>query len=363
MAGCQGKPGRAELVTGIFKRGRKILAFITGGLPLRMSGMNRRDFLVRSSLLASAGLLARSSLLAQVAAPAPPKPAAPVTEFRPLRRGVGLFTGRGGTIGWLSTKDALAVVDTQFPDTAALCLAGLPGRDTRMIDVVINTHHHGDHTGGNGVFKPAARTIVAQANVPGLMVAAAERAAKADRPGVSGPTTLDLAQQTYPDTTFSDVWRRDFGDEIVTAQYYGPAHTRGDVIVHFEKANVVHLGDLVFNRLYPVIDRPGGGSIRGWITRLEEAVKTYPADAIYICGHGSKAFGVTAVRDDLLVMRDYLSGLLAHVQREMAAGKSKAEIATLENLPGFDAFHVPRPNRLGSNLSVAFDELTEAAKP
>ena len=278
------------------------------------------------------------------------------TEFRPLRRSVGLFTGRGGTIGWLSAKDALVVVDTQFPDTAAVCLAGLPDRGARAIDVVLNTHHHADHTGGNGTFKPAARTIVAQANVPKLMFAAAERAAKADKPG--GAAALDLSQQTYPDTTFTEVWRRDFGSEIVTAQYHGPAHTSGDVIVHFEKANVVHLGDLYFNRIYPVIDRPGGASIRGWIARLEEIVKTYPADAIYICGHGNPRFGVTPGHADLLVLRDYFTAVLDYVQKGIAAGKSKSEIVTLENFPGFDDFHAPLPNRLGLNLSVAYDELS-----
>jgi cyclase len=327
--------------------------------------MNRRDFIVRSSLLASAGLLVRSSLKAEASSttsqPVPPAgPAAGplATEFRPLRRGVGIFTGRGGTIGWLSAQDALVVVDTQFPDTAALCLAGLPERGARIIDVVLNTHHHADHTGGNGIFKPASRTIVAQANVPKLMLAAAERAAQADKPGAAGPTVLDLSQQTYPDTTFTDVWRRDFGSEIVTAQYYGPAHTSGDVIIHFERANVVHLGDLLFNRLYPVIDRPAGASIHGWIARLEEAVKTYPADAIYVCGHGNKKFGVTVAQDDLLVMRDYFTAVLEYVQQQIAAGRTKAEIATLENLPGFPDFHAPRPNRLAVSLGVAYDELT-----
>lgn len=319
--------------------------------------MNRREFLVRSSLLASAGLVARSSLLAQPAAPAAAP--APLTEFRPLRRGVGLFTGRGGTIGWLTQPDALVVVDTQFPDTAALCLAGLPGRGDRLVDVVLNTHHHSDHTGGNGIFKPAARTIVAQANVPGLMFAAAERAAKVEKPG-AGPTGPDVSKQTFPDATFSDVWRRDFGDEIVTAQYFGPAHTNGDAVITFEKANVVHVGDLCFNRLYPVIDRSGGASIKGWIARLEEIVRTYPADAIYICGHGSRQFGVTAQRDELLVLRDYFTALLDYAGKGLAAGKSKAEIATLENMPGFPDFHTPRPNRLSQNLGVACDELAPA---
>jgi glyoxylase-like metal-dependent hydrolase (beta-lactamase superfamily II) len=315
--------------------------------------MNRRDFIVRSSLLASAGLLARSSLFAQSSSAAPMVPVKTpagtmpkwTPEFRPLRRGVGLFSGRGGTIGWLSDADALVVVDTQMLDSAAVCLAGLPGRGDRVIDVVLNTHHHVDHTGGNGVFKPAARTIVAQANVPALMHAAAEKMGT-------------LAKQTYPDTTFTDAWRRDFGSEVVSAKYRGPAHTGGDVVIHFEQANVVHVGDLMFNRMYPVTDRPGGCSIRGWISRLEEVLKAYPADAIYIFGHGNPKFGVTGGHPDIQLQRDFLSALLAHVEKGIAAGKPKAEIVALENFPGFDDHHAPLPNRLQGNLSVAFDELT-----
>ena len=311
--------------------------------------MNRRDFVVRSSLLVSAAMLPRSMYSAEAApaaAPAPVAPPAPaVTEFRPLRRGVGLFTGRGGSIGWLSTKDALAVVDTQFPDTAAVCLAGLPDRAGRQIDVVLNTHHHPDHTGGNGIFKAAAKTIVAHENVPKL------QQERAEKDGT-------LARQVFADATFPDVWRRQMGDEIVTAQYFGAAHTKGDVIVHFEKANVVHLGDLTFNRIYPVIDRPGGGNIRHWITVLEEATKTYPADAIYIFGHGNPKFGVTGGHAEIAGFRDYLSGLLAYVEKQIAAGKTKDQIVTLDNLPGFSDYHLPLPNRLGSNLGVAYDELT-----
>jgi glyoxylase-like metal-dependent hydrolase (beta-lactamase superfamily II) len=312
--------------------------------------MNRRDFVVHSSLLVSAALLPRSLYSAEApssVAPAkvtPPLP--PVTEFRPFRRGVGLFTGRGGTIGWLSSKEALAIVDTQFPDTAAICLAGVPEIGGRKIDAVLNTHHHSDHTSGNGVFKPAAKTIVAHENVPKLQLARAEK-----------DGTLD--KQVFADTTFADVWRHELGDEVVTAQYFGPAHTKGDVIVNFEKANVVHMGDLTFNHRYPVIDRPGGASIRHWITVLEEAMKTYPADAIYIFGHGNPKFGVTGGHPDIAGFRDYLSGLIAYVEKGIAAGKTKDQIVTLDNLPGFPDYHTPLPNGLGSNLSVAYDELTE----
>jgi glyoxylase-like metal-dependent hydrolase (beta-lactamase superfamily II) len=241
-------------------------------------------------------------------------------------------------------------VDTQFPETAAIFLKDMPGRAGRTLDAVINTHHHGDHTGGNAVFRPATKTIVAHANVPALMRARAE----ADK------RPLDPAM--VPDLGFTDGYRQGFGDEAISARYFGPAHTKGDIVTLFEKANVVHMGDLMFNRLYPVIDRPGGASIRGWVTVLEKAATEYPKDAIYIFGHGNPKFGATGTTADLFVFRDYLSALLAHVEGEIKAGKPKEEIVKLENLAGFPDFHVPpgRGNRLPSNLAVAYDELTGA---
>lgn len=265
-----------------------------------------------------------------------------------MRRNTGVFTGRGGTIGWLASPSALVVVDTQFPDTAGAFFTGLPGRDGRMLDVVLNTHHHVDHTSGNPVFRPVARTIVAQANVPRLQFAAAEKEG-----------TLD--KQVYADTTFAEAWRHDAGDEVVTAQYFGPAHTNGDAVVMFEKANVVHMGDLVFNRLYPYVDRPGGASVRGWVLRLEEVSRSFPADAIYVFGHGKPQFGVAGTRDDLLIMRDLLNALLEHVQKGIAAGETKDRISALDNLPGFPDFHMPLPNRLPGILGTVYDELTQPA--
>jgi cyclase len=346
MAVCEGD-NRARR----FRLQEKSLATAVRLASLRR--MNRRAFLISSGAAASLALLGRGRLSAQTPPAAPSLPVAPpppVTEFKLLRRNVGLFTGQGGTVGWLSNRDALAVVDTQFPQTAAVLLRDLPGRDGRMIDAVINTHHHGDHTGGNAVLRPAAKQIIAHANVPELMRARAE----ADK------RTLDPA--LLPTLGFTDGYMQGFGDETIAATYFGPAHTRGDIVVIFKEANVVHMGDLMFNRLYPVIDRPGGASIRGWIKVLEKVAADFPPDAIYIFGHGNPKFGVTGTPADLLVFRDYLSGLLAHVESEIKAGKSKEEIQKLENLPGFPDFHQPpgRGNRLPGNLGVAYDEIMAA---
>ncbi|MBI5690796.1 MAG: MBL fold metallo-hydrolase [Verrucomicrobia bacterium] len=309
-----------------------------------MNTPTRRTFLLRTSAWLGLGLGVRSIGRAQSAKSAQP-PVVP--EFKPLRRGTGYFTARGGTIGWLVNTQAVAAVDTQFPETARLFLEGLPGRSGRKLDVLVNSHHHGDHTGGNGVFQPVTRSIVAHVNVPRLQRERAQR-----------DNTLE--RQTYADTTFAESWRKDVGDEIVSAKYHGPAHTGGDVVAHFERANVVHMGDLVFNRMYPVIDRPGGARIRGWIGVLEAVAKAYAADTVFIFGHGNPKFGVTGKRDDLLVLRDYLAGLLAHVEKRIQAGEPKERIVALDNLPGFPDFHVaPGPqNRLPLNLGVAFDELT-----
>ena len=311
--------------------------------------MNRRSFLVRASFVAAAGLLparrlfAQGSTTASTAAPLS-APSSGAVNFLPLRGGVGYATGRGGTIGWVVNPEALVAVDTQFPDTAQQFIDGLPGRDGRMFDQLINTHHHGDHTAGNVSFRPVTKSILAHVNVPELQ---RSRSKTPER-------------ETVADTTFTEVWRRDFGSEVVAARYFGPAHTKGDIAVFFEKANVVHVGDLVFNRLYPVIDRPGGASIAGWIGVLETMAKTYPADAAYIFGHGSAKFGVSGTVADLGTMRDFLTALLEHTGREIKAGTPREEIVKLQELPGFPD-HAPAAgasSRLPGDLGVAYDELT-----
>ncbi len=317
----------------------------------------RRQFLHSSALAIAATALDWRALLAAGASPRQP-------DLLTLVRGtVGTFTGRGGTIGWHIDAKSVVVVDSQFPATAQTCLDAVNARtQSRAIDCLVNTHHHGDHTGGNGVFRPAARKILAHANVPRLQREAAERAVAAARnapppaPGAPpAPAPVPPDQQVYADTLFQSTWREPVGDEVMSLKYYGAAHTGGDAVITFEKANVVHAGDLIFNRRQPVIDRPGGSSIAGWATVLEGILADHPADTIYIFGHAGANFPATGNRADLLVQRDYLTALLEYVRGEIKAGKPREVIVKVtEPLQGFPD-HGPLTERV---LGSAFDELT-----
>jgi glyoxylase-like metal-dependent hydrolase (beta-lactamase superfamily II) len=277
--------------------------------------------------------------------------APPQTSFEAIRANVGIFTGKGGTIGWLSNKDALIAVDSQYADTAKICVEGLKQRGGRGIDILINTHHHGDHTGGNAVFKSEVKTIVAHARVPALM----QQQAASQKPGAAPP-----APPAVPDTTFEKTWTEKAGDEQVTAKHYGPGHTGGDCVIHFQKANVVHMGDLLFHERHPRIDRPAGASIQNWITTLEAVAKEFPADTVYIAGHAKQGSPALTDRAALLKFRDYFTAVLDYTRREIKAGKPKAEIVKLAELPGFEAYQAGGAMlSLAGSLDVAYDELTQ----
>jgi cyclase len=304
--------------------------------------MNRRQFLASSSSAIVAATLREWPALAQGRQPRP------VTKFQDLRGGTGIFTGQGGTIGWLVTDEGAVVIDSQFPATAQACVDGLKERSRRGIHVLLNTHHHADHTAGNKTFRPAVKFIVAHAN-------------SAEWQRSSAAEAKTEADQAYPDQTFTNVWELKIGKEKVVAKYFGFGHTSGDVVISFDAANVVHMGDLMFNRLHPFIDRPAGASIANWITALERVPREHNADTIYIFGHTKDGLGPTGGRADLAKFRDYLTAVLDYTRKQMAAGKSREQIARLAALPGFEEYASPAPPRisLASVLTTAYDELNE----
>ena len=312
--------------------------------------LTRRSFIATSTAALAAGSLGRARLFAWQ------QPAAVTPVFKEISRNVGFWTARGGTIGWLINPAGAVAVDSQFPDTAALCLEQLLKTSGKTeIAALINTHHHGDHTGGNGVFRPKTKQIVGHANVPKYMKATWD-SAMAQRAKLSPPpTTPAPAEPVVPDRTFTDTWSFEHGDERVSAKYYGPAHTGGDGVVRFEKANVAHMGDLMFNRLHPVIDRVNGASIANWTQVLQKVASELPADTIYVFGHAGQGRDVTGSRADLLYHASYLAALLDYVRTAVKAGKTREQvIASTDLIKGFEDYGplIPRP------LGPAYDELT-----
>ena len=303
--------------------------------------LDRREFFTLTSV-GAAGLLgvSRASVHAQQPPPAAPK-------FEDVRRNVGIFTMRGGTIGWLVNKEAVLVVDTQYPDTAKACVDGLKQKTSnRGIDIVFNTHHHGDHTGGNPVFRAEARRLIAHKNVPALQKQFASTAADAPAPVVA-------------DTTFDPVWREALGDERVSARHDGPGHTGGDVMIHFERANVVHMGDLLFHERHPRVDRPAGASIQNWMKILERITAATPADTIYIAGHARDGMPVTVDRKAVLRFRDYFDAVLAFTRKGIATGQTKEAVAAAASLPGFESYQGSGTVlTLGGVLTAAYEELS-----
>lgn len=325
--------------------------------------LTRRSFLATSTAAIAAGTFGRIRLFGQPAF-APEallrgrQQAAPVVPvFREIRRNAGFWTARGGTIGWLVNPAGAIAVDSQFPDTAALCLEQLLKASGKAdIAALINTHHHGDHTGGNSVFRPKTKQIIGHENVPKYMKSTWEAALARRAQENPAPTTPAPAEPVVPDRTFADALAFDHGDERVSAKYYGPAHTGGDVVIRFEKANVAHVGDLMFNHLHPVIDRVNGASIANWTVVLQKVASDLPVDTIYIFGHAGAGRDVTGGRADLLHHANYLAALLDYVRGQVKAGKTREQVvASTDIIKGFEDYGplIARP------LGPAYDEVTK----
>ena len=276
--------------------------------------MNRRNFIQTTGLTLGTLALSGKELLAQMLAENPYK-------MRDLRGGVGIFTERGGTIAYLITPKGMAVVDSQFPDQSKHLIDELKKLSEKPIKLLINTHHHGDHSGGNISFKGLAEHVVAHENSLANQKAVAEKAKTEDK-------------QLYPDTTFATTWTQKVGKESIKAHYFGAGHTNGDSLIHFEHANILHMGDLMFNRRYPFVDRSAGASVKNWISVLDKTLTTFDNNTMFVFGHAFDPEKITGTKEDIKVFQDYLAKLWSFVEAEMKAGKTKEEILKVTAIPG-----------------------------
>lgn len=264
-------------------------------------------------------------------------------KMKPLRGSVGYYTESGGTIVWQIEDGAIVIVDTQFPEQAGHLINEVEKKSDAAIDLVINTHHHGDHTAGNIVFKGLAKNIVAHENSKVNQKASAESRGNLDK-------------ILLPDTTFAEEWHQNVGSESIRMLYWGAGHTNGDALTHFENANVVHMGDLVFNRRFPYIDKGAGASIENWINILDRTQRHYDDDTIFVCGHSANGHDIVINKDDISAFSDYLGQVLTFVDGELKSGKSEDEIMEATTIPGAPEW---KGKGIGRSLSAAIAEIRD----
>lgn len=300
--------------------------------------MKRKEF-IKSSLLISGGLFFQGSkLLAYIKKDS--------FTFEELRNGIGFYTNSGGTIGWMVHNDGVVVIDTQFPDTAKIFEDQLKKKSSGKIDILFNTHHHRDHTAGNPYLSKYSQNIVANTNCVRLQ--------KTRNVGKE----LDK-NKVYANKTFDENWSIDLGKEKLFAYHFGPAHTGGDSIFHFVNSNVVHMGDLVFNRVYPWVNKDDEASLSGWIEYLDDAVNRFDNDTLFIFGHSYSPEKVHGGKDDLKFMRNYIEALLNYVKQEKKNGKKDEDILKTESIPKFTDMKALWKGALQANIKAALIELAK----
>ena len=297
--------------------------------------MNRKIFIRNSALTGAGLLLAQKNLLAAFFQQ-------PAWKIQQLTKEIGIFSEKGGTILFAFTKDGIVVTDTQFPEQSNHLIDELKKQNSQPVKLVINTHHHGDHTSGNIAFKGLTEHVLAHANSKTNQETASKKNKTED-------------QQLYPDQTYTDVWSQPIGKEVFTLHYFGAGHTNGDSLVHLEKANIVHLGDLLFNRRHPFVDRSAGANIKNWITVLDKAQQKFNKHTTFVFGHAAEGFPVTGNKEDIKAFSNYLEKTLLFVESGIKAGKSKEEILKATSIPGAEEWKgdgIERP------LTAAYEELT-----
>lgn len=298
------------------------------------SFMNRRNFLQNSAFTFGALTLTQQNILSSFFQP--------TWKITMLTDNIGIFTEKGGTIAFLLSKNGIVVVDSQFPEQSVHLIDEMKKRSENPFKLLINTHHHGDHSSGNISFKGIVEHVLAHANSLKNQKRVAETQKTEDK-------------QLYPDQTFTDTWCQKFGKEKICLSYHGAAHTDGDAIIHFEHANIAHMGDLVFNRRHPFVDRSAGANMKSWIEVLNKAVSKFDKNTIYIFGHAGTGFEVTGKADDLKKFGDYIGQILKFVEGEIKNGKTKDEVTKTTTLPFETEW---KGDGLNRPLQAAYEELT-----
>jgi glyoxylase-like metal-dependent hydrolase (beta-lactamase superfamily II) len=232
---------------------------------------------------------------------------------------VYMLEGAGGNIGVSVGDDGILIVDDQFAPLADKIRAALKGLGDKKLRVILNTHWHGDHTGGNVVFGPEA-PIIAHDNVR-------KRMATEQKSEFFKRTTPASPKEALPVITFDQNLSVHFNGEDIRAIHYPHGHTDGDSVIFFTSSNVVHLGDNFFAGRFPFVDLESGGSVEGLTKNIGEIIAKVPAGAKLIPGHGP-----LSTVDDLKLYHRMLQETSGIIRQKISAGKTLEQMKS-EGLP------------------------------
>jgi cyclase len=292
--------------------------------------MNRRNFM-QLSVAASAAVMAPRWVNAQTA-PAPAKAAPPPAadhsipvKTTKLYDNVYLLQGAGGNMALQTGPEGNILIDASFAPAVPRILEAIATVSHDRADTLINTHWHGDHTGGNEGLHAAGFTICAHQNT--RLRLTTSQTMKMFHSTVPAAPAGALPAITFDNTM--QVWRN--GDSLDLV-HFDPAHTDTDIYIHFHKADVLHVGDIFFNGVYPFIDEGTGGTIGGMILAVEKALSVAGASTKIIPGHGP-----LAAKSDLQQYHDMLSTVRDKVATLKNAGASEQEAVAKKPTAEFDA--------------------------
>ena len=251
----------------------------------------------------------------------------PEPELRIHKLGDNLHVlfGRGGNVGVFSGPDGVYLIDDKYAPMSAQVRAAVNKLSNQPIRFVFNTHWHADHTGGNESLGAGGSIIVAHDNVRKRLsneqfIAAFQRKVEPS------------PDQALPLVTFDRGLTLHLNGDSVHSIHVPHAHTDGDSLVHFQKANVLHMGDTFFNGLYPFIDLSSGGSIDGVLAALERALEISDENTVIVPGHGP-----ITDRKGLIAYHTMLTTLRSRVGAQLAQGKSIDAIVASAPTQDFDA--------------------------
>jgi cyclase len=261
-------------------------------------------------------LLSASTMLAQ------PSMTDVTIKAESVAPGVAVLFGQGGNIGVSYGPDGTILIDDQFAPLTPKILAAVAALGATPVKFLINTHWHGDHTGGNENLGNAGAIIMAHDNVRVRLAGGGTSGA-----GTSGARAIAKAPPVaLPVVTYHDGLSLHLnGDEVRTIHMHD-AHTDGDSVVHWKKANVVHMGDLLMTQgSMPYVDLGSGGNVRGFVAAADKVLAMTNAQTKIIPGHGPMA-----TRADLQAWRNMIADVIAKVEEGIKAKKTLAQIQAMK---------------------------------